>query len=167
MHMICFCLVSGVLYLPPLQLLLREQQTDLDEHIPKPALSFFHTRLPCHPLCCRVRFIVSGGAPLAPHVEDFCNVCMAPLLQVRQCVCVVGHAAGVSKAWLRVCRMLHVCCCVVCLCCVGAGLHVLRSFSVSVVCLDDAGLRGCCARCLLPAGAGCWHLWTGLVWRVL
>lgn len=29
----------------------------------------------------RVRFIVSGGAPLAPHVEDFCNVCMAPLLQ--------------------------------------------------------------------------------------
>lgn len=29
----------------------------------------------------RVRFIVSGGAPLAPHVEDFCNVCMAPVLQ--------------------------------------------------------------------------------------
>jgi long-chain acyl-CoA synthetase len=29
----------------------------------------------------RVRFIVSGGAPLAPHVEDFCNVCMAPLMQ--------------------------------------------------------------------------------------
>ncbi|PSC75938.1 acetyl-synthetase [Micractinium conductrix] len=29
----------------------------------------------------RVRFIVSGGAPLAPHIEDFCNVCMAPLLQ--------------------------------------------------------------------------------------
>ena len=29
----------------------------------------------------RVRYIVSGGAPLAAHVEDFCNVCMAPLLQ--------------------------------------------------------------------------------------
>ncbi len=33
---------------------------------------------------CRVRFIVSGGAPLAPHVEDFCNVCMAPLLQASK-----------------------------------------------------------------------------------
>ncbi len=30
----------------------------------------------------RVRFIVSGGAPLAPHVEDFCNVALGPLLQV-------------------------------------------------------------------------------------
>lgn len=30
----------------------------------------------------RVRFIVSGGAALAPHVEDFCNVALAPLLQV-------------------------------------------------------------------------------------
>jgi len=29
----------------------------------------------------RVRFLVSGGAPLAPHVEDFCNVCLAPVLQ--------------------------------------------------------------------------------------
>jgi len=29
----------------------------------------------------RVRFIVSGGAPIAPHVEDFCNVCLAPVLQ--------------------------------------------------------------------------------------
>lgn len=29
----------------------------------------------------RVRFIVSGGAPLAPHVEDFCTVCLAPVLQ--------------------------------------------------------------------------------------
>eukprot|EP00887_Chlorella_sp_A99_P001270 scaffold14.g1270.t1 len=29
----------------------------------------------------RCRFIVSGGAPLAPHVEDFCNVCLAPVLQ--------------------------------------------------------------------------------------
>ena len=29
----------------------------------------------------RVRYIVSGGAPLAAHVEDFCNVCLAPLLQ--------------------------------------------------------------------------------------
>lgn len=29
----------------------------------------------------RVRFIVSGGAPLAPHVEDFCNICLAPVLQ--------------------------------------------------------------------------------------
>lgn len=29
----------------------------------------------------RVRYIVSGGAPLASHVEDFCNVCMAPVLQ--------------------------------------------------------------------------------------
>lgn len=27
------------------------------------------------------RFIVSGGAPLAPHVEDFCTVCLAPVLQ--------------------------------------------------------------------------------------
>ena len=31
----------------------------------------------------RVRFIVSGGAPLAPNVENFCNVCLAPVLQVR------------------------------------------------------------------------------------
>ncbi|KAL4537896.1 hypothetical protein Ndes2526B_g04245 [Nannochloris sp. 'desiccata'] len=29
----------------------------------------------------KVRYIVSGGAPLASHVEDFCNVCMAPVLQ--------------------------------------------------------------------------------------
>ena len=29
----------------------------------------------------RVRFIVSGGAPLSAHVEDFCNVCLAPVLQ--------------------------------------------------------------------------------------
>jgi long-chain acyl-CoA synthetase len=28
-----------------------------------------------------VRFIVSGGAPLAPHVEDFCAACLAPVLQ--------------------------------------------------------------------------------------
>jgi len=34
----------------------------------------------------RVRFIVSGGAPLAPHVEDFCNVCMAPLMQASICL---------------------------------------------------------------------------------
>lgn len=27
------------------------------------------------------RFIVSGGAPLAPHVEDWANVCLAPVLQ--------------------------------------------------------------------------------------
>ena len=32
----------------------------------------------------KVRVIVSGGAPLAPHVEDFCNVCLAPVLQVRE-----------------------------------------------------------------------------------
>lgn len=29
----------------------------------------------------KVRYIVSGGAPLASHVEDFCNVCLAPVLQ--------------------------------------------------------------------------------------
>ena len=38
----------------------------------------------------RVRFIVSGGAPLAPHVEDFCNVCLAPVLQARAGVRVGG-----------------------------------------------------------------------------
>ena len=31
----------------------------------------------------RVRFIVSGGAPLAPHDEDFARVALGPLLQVR------------------------------------------------------------------------------------
>ncbi len=30
----------------------------------------------------RVRLIVSGGAPLAPHDEDFCKVALGPLLQV-------------------------------------------------------------------------------------
>jgi long-chain acyl-CoA synthetase len=29
----------------------------------------------------RVRFIVSGGAPLPAHVEEFCTVCLAPVLQ--------------------------------------------------------------------------------------
>jgi len=29
----------------------------------------------------KVRFIVSGGAPLSAHVEDFCTVCLAPVLQ--------------------------------------------------------------------------------------
>jgi len=39
----------------------------------------------------RVRFIVSGGAPLAPHVEDFCNVALGPLLQARaRLVCCAG-----------------------------------------------------------------------------
>ena len=28
-----------------------------------------------------MRYIVSGGAPLASHVEDFCNVALAPVLQ--------------------------------------------------------------------------------------
>ena len=29
----------------------------------------------------KVRFIVSGGAPLPAHVEEFCTVCLAPVLQ--------------------------------------------------------------------------------------
>ena len=29
----------------------------------------------------RVRFIVSGGAPLPAHVEEFCSCCLAPVLQ--------------------------------------------------------------------------------------
>ena len=37
----------------------------------------------------RVRIIVSGGAPLAPHVEEFLRVAMcAPVAQVRGGVCV-------------------------------------------------------------------------------
>jgi hypothetical protein len=51
-------------------------------HTPQP-LPCCHTQ----PSPCRVRFIVSGGAPLAPHVEDFCNVCMAPLLQASSASC--------------------------------------------------------------------------------
>ncbi|GAB4818389.1 hypothetical protein N2152v2_005435 [Parachlorella kessleri] len=39
----------------------------------------------------RVRFIVSGGAPLAPHVEDFCNVALGPLLQARRGAALAGR----------------------------------------------------------------------------
>ena len=58
------------------------------------AWCLFYSAIPCSRfgifdpggMGCRVRFLVSGGAPLAPHVEDFCNVCMAPTLQVRSCL---------------------------------------------------------------------------------
>ncbi len=53
----------------------------------------------------RVRFIISGGAPLGTHVEDFINVALAPVLQVRACdrrMLVCSLVAPLTGRWSRV-----------------------------------------------------------------
>jgi hypothetical protein len=45
----------------------------------------------------QIKAVVSGGAPLAPHVEEFLRVAFcAPMVQVRSC-CVIGPPACISS----------------------------------------------------------------------